>query len=61
MAGKRILLAVCGLSPQVITEALYALITQGRGVDEVHVITTRQGRDAIHAQVLASGEGALHR
>lgn len=59
MTGKHTLLAVSGLSPQILTEALYALIMEGRPVDEVHVITTRQGKDAIHAQILASGQGAF--
>ncbi|NLV24760.1 MAG: TIGR02584 family CRISPR-associated protein, partial [Deltaproteobacteria bacterium] len=40
---KTVLLAVCGLSPQVITETLYALHQQGRQVDAVRVLTTRQG------------------
>lgn len=44
---KNILLAVCGLSPQVITEALYALFCEGRQVHAVHLVTTRQGKDRV--------------
>ncbi len=58
---KRIMLSVLGLSPQVLTEALYALFMQGRLVDEIHVITTITGRDLVHSGLLASGEGAFFR
>ncbi|OCC14487.1 CRISPR-associated protein, Csx3 family [Dissulfuribacter thermophilus] len=61
MATKNILLAVSGLNPQVITEALYAFIMEERPIHEIHVITTRSGKDAIHAGLLASGTGALYR
>ncbi len=37
---KNTLLAVTGLSPQVITETLYALHQNNRKVDGIHVITT---------------------
>jgi len=48
---KNILLAVTGLSPQVITETLYALHQNNRKVDSVHVITTRDGKDLEIASV----------
>ncbi|MBW1920939.1 MAG: TIGR02584 family CRISPR-associated protein [Deltaproteobacteria bacterium] len=54
---KNILLAVCGLSPQVITETLYALHQSLRPVDAIHVITTREGKEKIFAQLLAGGSG----
>lgn len=54
---KNILLALCGLSPQVITEALYALRHEGREVHAVHVITTRNGRERILADLLAPEDG----
>jgi len=54
---KNILLAIAGLSPQVITETLYALHQDSVHVDEIHVITTRIGRDAIVTQLLAQGDG----
>jgi CRISPR-associated protein (TIGR02584 family) len=57
---KNILLAVCGLSPQVITEALYALWHEGRGVHAIHVITTRSGKERLLAGLLAPQEGKFH-
>jgi len=54
---KNILLAVAGLSPQVITETLFALHQQGRRVDAVYVITTRRGKEAINALLLAPTDG----
>jgi len=44
---RNILLAVCGMAPQVITEALYGLLHEGRQVHAVHVITTRQGKEGL--------------
>jgi len=58
---KHILLAVAGLTPQVITETLYALHQQGKRVDEIHVITTRSGKEAIYATLLAPTDGMFQR
>lgn len=58
---KNILLAVMGLSPQVITETLFALHQNGYRVDEVHVITTGEGKERIHAELLAGGTGQFFR
>lgn len=45
---RHILLCVAGLTPQIITETLYALTQQRRErVDEIRVITTGSGRDKI--------------
>ncbi|MEW6380269.1 MAG: CRISPR-associated ring nuclease Csm6 [bacterium] len=57
---KYILLAVCGLSPQVITEALYALHQEGRRVDAIQVITTRDGKDMINAHLLSPADGQYY-
>ena len=57
---KYILLAVCGLSPQVITEALYALHQEGRRVDAIHIITTRDGKDMINAHLLSPADGQYY-
>jgi len=54
---KNILLAVTGLSPQVITETLYALHQNNREVDIIHVITTRDGKERIYADLLAGKSG----
>jgi len=58
---KNILLAVTGLSPQVITETLYGLHQNARKVDAIHVITTRQGKEKIYAELLAGGNGHYFR
>jgi len=58
---KNILLAVCGLSPQVITETLYAIHQTGRRVDAIHVITTREGKERIFSSLLAERQGHFHR
>lgn len=58
---RNILLAVVGLSPQVVTETLYALHEQGRRVDVLEIITTRQGKETIYALLLAQGDGRYHR
>ncbi len=58
---KNILLAVTGLSPQVITETLYALHQTDRRVDAIHVITTRDGKEKIYTGLLAGGKGHYYR
>ena len=58
---KNILLAIAGLSPQVITETLYALHQDGIAVDEIHIIATRVGRDTIATQLLAPVDGQYFR
>ena len=54
---KNILLAVTGLSPQVITETLYSLYQNNRRVDAIHVITTRDGKEKIYAELLGGTRG----
>jgi CRISPR-associated protein (TIGR02584 family) len=58
---KRILLAICGLSPQVVTETLYALHQQGRMPDAIRIITTRSGKEAVYANLLNGPDGRYHR
>lgn len=60
MKSKNILLAVVGLTPQVITETLYALHQQGRRVDAIHIITTRQGKERINAHLLSPKDGRYY-
>jgi len=55
---KTTLLAVCGLSPQVITETVYALAQQQRCPACIRIITTRKGRDAILSQLFDPQQGA---
>ncbi|MEW6614997.1 MAG: CRISPR-associated ring nuclease Csm6 [Thermodesulfobacteriota bacterium] len=57
---KNILLAVVGLSPQVITETLFAIHQQRRKIDAVHVITTRQGKEKINADLLSPRDGRYY-
>ena len=41
---RTLLLAVTGLSPQVVTETLYALYKQGEAMpDEIHILSTEEG------------------
>lgn len=47
------MLAVTGMTPQVITETIYALKTERDIVpDEVHVVTTSSGADCIRETLL---------
>ena len=57
---KNILLAVTGLSPQVITETLFALHQSKKKVDAVHVITTRDGKEMIYATLLSGKKGRYY-
>lgn len=56
---RNILLAACGLSPQVITETLYALLHEGRQPHAVQVITTRQGKARLLAGLFDAGNPRL--
>ena len=58
---KNVLLAVVGLSPQVITETLYALHHSQRTVHKIEVITTRDGKELILARLLAGGSGQYYK
>jgi CRISPR-associated protein (TIGR02584 family) len=58
---KKILLAVCGLSPQVITETLYALHQEGRMVNGIRILTTREGKTAVNAHLLSPEDGHYYR
>jgi len=59
--ADNVLLAVVGLSPQVITETLYALANEGKRMDAIYLITTRPGKDEILKGLLAPGDGRLRR
>jgi len=58
---KRILLAVSGLSPQVITETIYGLHQQRRTPDAIRILTTREGKATIHAHLLSPADGHYYR
>jgi CRISPR-associated protein Csx14 len=57
---KNILLAATGLSPQVITETLFALHQQKREVHAIHLITTRQGKELVNANLLSPRDGRYY-
>ena len=62
---RRILLAVTGLSPQILTETLYALgVEAGQGAPfiptEVHLITTDSGAKLARAALLHPDGGQFH-
>lgn len=60
---KKILLVASGMSPQVLTETLYALLHEETPFvpDEVHMVTTTIGKDGAVTQLLAEGDGQYHR
>lgn len=57
---RRILLAVTGLSPQVVTETLYALATDKTDPfipTEIHLVTTREGKQRADLSLLSTDPG----
>lgn len=61
---RRILLAVTGLSPQIVTETLYALTQKAEPPfvpTEIHLITTAQGADHARLNLLSDEPGWFHR
>lgn len=56
---RRILVAVTGLAPQILTETLYALVKQEPAFipTEIHVITTTAGAERIRLQLLSEDPG----
>jgi CRISPR-associated protein (TIGR02584 family) len=63
-AKKRILLAVTGLSPQVVTETVYALAVQRRPrwtPTEIRVVTTAEGAERAKLTLLSSRSGWFER
>ncbi len=61
---RKVLLCVSGLTPQIVTETLYALACRGESSfipDEVHLITTAEGAERARLQLLSDPPGWLHR
>ncbi len=61
---RRMLLAVTGMSPQVVTETLWALAVEEQPAfipTEIHVVTTEEGAERVRLQLLAEKEGFFHR
>lgn len=63
-AHRRILLAVTGLSPQVVTETVYALTQKSNPAfvpTEIHLVTTAEGAERARLTLLAERPGWFHR
>jgi CRISPR-associated protein (TIGR02584 family) len=63
MNTRNVLVCVSGMSPAVVTETLYALVateTPAFVPDEIHVITTLQGKNKIQQELLDPEQGVLH-
>lgn len=61
---RRILVAVCGLSPQILTETLYALAVAGNPAfipTEVYLLTTREGAHRANLTLLHPETGQFHK
>lgn len=60
---RRVLLSVTGLTPQVVTETLYALIHAAPAFvpTEVHLITTREGAERARLALLSEDPGWFRR
>ncbi len=61
---RRVLFAVAGLSPQILTETLYALTQAGPGAfipHEIYLITTVEGADRARLMLLSEDPGWFHR
>jgi CRISPR-associated protein (TIGR02584 family) len=58
---KHILLCVAGGTPAIITETLWALKERGERVDEIRVITTKEGQRKVKQLLLDEKEGRFHR
>lgn len=57
---RKILLCVAGLSPQVITESIYALAIHEKWMpDELYVVTTAGGAEQVRNSLLPQGRGWL--
>lgn len=57
MIKKNVLLAITGLSPQVVTETLYGIVQNDlEWPDEIQIITTKKGRDEVRLGLLESND-----
>lgn len=58
--NRKVMVCVSGMTPAVITETLYALVTQKQFIpDAIHVITTNKGMEKIQKELLGN-EGHFH-
>ena len=63
LGQRRVLLAVTGLTPQVVTETLHALMREGEHAlpHEVHILTTAEGAERARLALLSEQPGWFHR
>ena len=62
--SRRVVLAVSGLSPQILTETLYALASSSEDTfipTEVHLITSAEGARRAELSLLSQDMGWFHR
>lgn len=59
---RRVLVAVSGLSPQIVTETLYGLVTQETPFipTEIHLLTTQEGAHRVQLDLLHQHNGKFH-
>ena len=55
---NNMLLAVTGMSPQVITETLYALHQKGQVINELKIITTAKGKHELWQNLMVGRYGS---
>ncbi len=58
---RTVMMALAGLTPQVVTETLYALWREGDLPAEIHVLTTLPGRQKVREALLDPHRGAFYR
>lgn len=58
--SRHILLALCGTSPAVITETVWALERDGITLNEIYVITTAVGRERVRMLLARNPDGPFH-
>lgn len=58
---KKILLAACGKTPQIITETVYALWEKGQLPDRIRIVTTKAGKEALHNDLLHPEHGIFYK
>lgn len=60
---KRLLVLIAGLTPQVVTETLYALATQSESFipTQIHLVTTQPGAERIRKLLLGNSPGHFSR
>ena len=57
---KKILLAISGTTPQIITETIYALWEQNNMPDAIYILTTQAGKDRLYNELLCNGQGYFY-